>query len=126
MWSYDAYGLHFQSEVELPYQKATENKAACVTIRFGTVPETLDHVFAAQRNWQASKDAFLLTVEGAGRILVTRGRSIVIDRLQCGSLEVLCLHLMGSCTAAVLQQRELFQLLACAISTQQGFIAFAG
>ena len=126
MWAYNAYGLHFLSEVELPYRPAVESEVACVTIRFGTVPKTLDHVFAARRNWQASKDAFLLTVAGAGRILVTRGQSIVIDRFQGGSLEVLCLHIMGSCTAALLQQRELFPLHASAISTQHGVIAFAG
>ena len=122
---YKAYGLIFQSELELPELVAGHGQADIV-IHFGEVPELLPDGQVIDEFYQVGPQQFLLTVPEAGRYLVQRGNEIIIQPAP-GSIESdVRLFLLGSCLGALLHQRGILALHASSIETSQGAVLFTG
>ena len=121
---YTAYGLSIRSEIALPLPPAPRSGAQ-VSIRMGTVPETLGGSRTGRRVWQAAPGAFLMAVDGVARYLVREGREITVEPAPGGG-EAVAPILLGSVLAACLKQRGILTLHASAIATDAGAVLFSG
>lgn len=123
---YRAYGLKFDSEVELPWPVATAASGRPdVLIRLGEVPPTLESPADGRGCWQTAPDTFLIGMDGVGRCLVSEGgRQIRLALAREGGDALACLT--DSILAACLQMRGVLTLHASAIATAEGAVLIAG
>ncbi len=122
---YKAYGLIFDSELQLP-ELIPSQGAADIIIRLGEVPETLLNGRLIDEFYQVGRQQFLLTVEEAGRYLVRNGNEIIIQPAPNSIESDVRLFLLGSCLGALLHQRGMLAIHASSIETRQGAVLFTG
>lgn len=122
---YRAYGLRLDSDIDLPWPASGRGGGPDVTIRLGEVPRTLVSPADEFGYWQAAPNAFLLSVDGIGRCLVSDGgrRIAVAPAGENGDAHI-CL--LDSALAACLQMRGVLTLHASAVATAAGAVLFAG
>jgi len=125
MYFYLVYGLHIQSQIQLPWLQEG-GEGSDITIIFGDTP---DHLASPEvpNNWAEVKESeILLFDERAGRIWI-RPELIVITAFPQANTDILVSLLLGSGLAAQLIWRNHFVLHASAIRLPNGnAIAFAG
>ena len=134
---YVAWELHVRSPFALPFMPLAQaprngsppSSPPDVTIHLGATPDSLATYDAAGRNaggmtWQATRNAFLLSLAGVFRCLVVDGRKIVMEPCRGGSN--LVRYLVGLPFSAVLAQRGALAFHAGAIETKAGAVLFAG
>ncbi len=126
-YSYSAFGLSFRSQIHLPELQATcDLGEPDVSIRIGTVPESLESPSKRGVLYQAGENQFLLRVDRVARYLVPGGTEITIQPAP-GSLDGdVRVFLLGSCLGALLHQRGVLALHASSIQTDAGAVLFAG
>ena len=122
---YEAYGLSVRSPIPMPFTPIHRVGEPEATVRIGTTPAALPSPIVKQTFREIAPGAFLLTVDGVARYLVTNGRDILVE--PCGgSNHILGVFLTGSVFAALLQQRGVVTLHASAIGTEAGAVLFTG
>jgi|WetSurMetagenome_2_1015567.scaffolds.fasta_scaffold00105_39 hypothetical protein len=102
--SYAAYGLIFESEMDLPELVAADGPAD-VVIGFGKAPEHLDAPLVATPWYETAPGRFLLRVDGIARYYAENGNSIVIEPCDNADPEDVRLFLLNPVLAALLYQR---------------------
>ena len=125
---YAAYGLCIESEIVVPWLPTvpdTPDTPPDVTIRVGPAPASLPAPADRFGPWETAPGAFLLSVEGVARYLVTGGRDILVEPAG-GDAHDVCIFLVGSVLAACLQQRGVLTLHASAVETAAGAVLFSG
>ena len=130
---YTAYGLHVRSPIALPFTRrpGSRRDAPDVLIRFGETPAALPA--PVQRDGDVGKvivremapGAFLLTMAGHARYLVTDGRNIVIDPLG-GDERDMEAALTKPLMTALLRQRGVATFHAGAVAAEAGAVLFLG
>ena len=137
MHDYVAWGLHVRSPFALPFMPLAQaarsgpppSSPPDVTIHLGATPDSLaaydaGGIVTAGPTWQATRNAFLLRLDGVFRCLVVDGRKIVMEPCRGGSN--LARYLVGLPFSAVLMQRGALAFHAGAIATNAGAVLFAG
>ncbi len=119
------FGLNIQSEIQLPGCVAT-GEAPDVTIRYGTVPETLPGAAMIRVCAQARPGQFLLTLDNVAKYLVEDGTCITIEPAPGVTDDEVRLFLMRAVWSALLLQRGLLPLHGSAIRVKDGAVVFAG
>ena len=124
---YRAYGLWVRSPIALPFTPVPTPPAGGpdVSIRIGSVPETLPGSADRHSRWEAHPGAFMRRAPGGARFLVTGGRDIVVEP-RGGSDHEVGLFLTGSMFGALLQQRGKATFHAATIETTAGAVLFMG
>ena len=126
-----AYGLRIRSAVALPFDPLPEPSASApdVTVRLGTVPDTLPGGPATRSpfslDWQARPGAFLMHIKGVARYLATGGRDVLIEPLGADDGGVAGFF-PGTPFTALLQQRGVATLHAAAVATGAGAALLLG
>jgi hypothetical protein len=125
MHAYTAYGLEFESDIELPELLAapSSEETACATGRSARVSVRLGRIEIRQSQraaappvaWISRGDACLL-YDGIAAYHITGGRSIVIDRAPGADDRVVRLFLLGPALALLLHQRGLLVLHASGVA----------
>lgn len=123
--SYQAFGLTFQSEVELFDPQQTDNRAD-VFIKYGRVPESIDNVTREGVRFQVSAKEFLFRVDGIAAYHVTDGTTITIEPAPGASPQDVRLFLLGSAIGSLLHQRNILPLHASAVKIKNHGVIFAG
>ena len=132
---YEAYGLHVRSPVPLPFARGREDPPAAaepdVVVRRGAAPTALAGTVDGRRapgghaEWEAAPGAFLISLYGVARYLVTGGREILIE--PCGgSGREIGARLAGTVWAALLLQRGIVPFHASAAEFEAGAVLFLG
>ncbi|HVU32719.1 MAG TPA: hypothetical protein VHE61_04745 [Opitutaceae bacterium] len=116
VYGYRVFGLNVLSDAEVPYWPSGQPPWD-VRIAFGDVPEEIG---AGELLWngafQGRGDRCLLRLQGAGRILVEHGAQITIAPTAGYSALTLAHVLSGTAYAALLYQRRVLCLHACAVA----------
>lgn len=124
-YTYAAFGLTIRSDIEcedlLPATGAPD-----VDIRWGCVPDALQHPNAQGVLYEISFREFLLSIGRVGRYLVSGGNQILIDPAPEADLSAIKLFLFGSAFGALLHQRGILPLHGSAIVTSRGAVIIAG
>jgi len=127
MFRYRAFGLSFDSELELKSPIADGPGPADVTIRAGSVEPVRHRRFPDRRAHRVDVDEarFRLTVPRAFSLSVLDGHEIVFDRLRGGDDQIES-SLWVDAIAAVLLQRGQLGLHASMVRMPRGAVAVAG
>jgi hypothetical protein len=117
MYTYKAFNLGIHSELLLP-ELIPSQRAADVTIRFGKLNERKQHT---------NGDNYLLgEIEGFGKLLVQRGREIILDPHPVADESVLRPFILGAIMSILLRQRGLLVLHASSVVINDVAVAFMG
>jgi len=121
--SYTAYGLNIHSDLPLPELVAQEGTPD-VIVRLGNVCFSPSEVVEGCFN--ANAEETYLFWEDAGKLLVRKGREIVVDPVSAVPDEVLRLFVLGPALGVLLHQRGQLILHASSVATTKGVVAFLG
>jgi len=126
--SYEVFGLHVRSCLELPelLRAAGEAAAEGVEIVYGQVPAELPDVRARGMRFQSAPGALRLQVDGVADYLVESGRRITIARAPGAEDDDVRVFLLGSAFGALLHQRGDLVLHGSAIVHEGEAVAFIG
>lgn len=126
MFDYSAFGLNFQSEIELPELLPSKAGASPVIVEFGTVPSDLEGAIDRGGIYAVKPGSFLLTMDGVGRYLVENGRRITVQPEPDAEEDDVRVFLLGSSFGALLHQRGVLALHASAVVVDGGAVLFTG
>ena len=132
---YEAYALRVRSPVPLPFARGRQDPPAAaepdVVVRLGAAPAALAGAADGRRapgghaEWEAAPGAFLISLYGVARYLVTGGREILVEP-RGGSDREIGACLAGTVWAALLLQRGIVPFHASAVEFEAGAVLFLG
>ncbi len=122
---YIAFGLSIESELELEELTAAKVTPQ-VIIRVGAVPSRVQNPCEINEFFQASKNEFLMNVDGIGRYYVYGGREIIVEPYANASFEKIKVFILGTAFGALLLQRGIFPLHGSAMKIDDKCILFLG
>ena len=126
-YRYFTFGLHIQSELELPPLLVADSSfPPDVSITIGSTPETLANCQKKGVAFEIAPDEFLLDLRKIARFYVANGNSIVIEPKENKDWNSIRLFLLGSCLGAILHQRKVLALHASAIAHEGEAVLFTG
>ncbi len=104
---YNVLGLTMQSGLLVPGLEALpsppcENQ---VHVDDGQVPATLERAEKVRPLYEVAADQVLVEVPGVARLLITGGRTIVVERAPTGADAAIVAHLLGTGLATIHHQR---------------------
>ncbi|MBZ5608971.1 MAG: hypothetical protein LAP38_11980 [Acidobacteriia bacterium] len=121
MYSYTAYGLNIESEIQLP-TLAHGSSAADVQVRRGSVIRPAEA--NGHATWTTPSDIYF-RFENFGVIQISGGTEIVVDAAGVDD-GIAGLFVQGPAMGALLHQRGLLVLHASAVIANGGAVAFLG
>ena len=121
---YAAFGLRIRSEISLPHFIRLDSEDYDVDIGFGEAERPGRG--SSFRGWEALPGQFFIDIPDIARMLVRSGASILIDAAPEVTERELVMHVQGSAFAALLQQRHMLPLHACAVETDRGALVVMG
>lgn len=124
-YTYKAFGLTINSELECPELQASTGKAD-VSIQLGVVPKSLENPLFVGVRFQTTGNEFLLLVDKVARYHVLNGEQITIEILENADVDDVRLFLLGSAFGALIHQRGLLPIHGSAIEIEQSAIIFSG
>lgn len=122
---YTAFGLVIESEIPLP-QLLYGVGEPHVHINFGNVPASLAKPAMHTPWYQASKNHYLLKVDGIARYYVEGGSTITIEPYSTATMEDITVFLLSSVIAVLLQQREYLVLHGAAVDIAGKAVVLTG
>jgi hypothetical protein len=124
---YRAFGLCVESALACPELLPLDSAPTPdILIRFGEVPESLEHAIDSGARWQTAPGAYLLNLPRVGRYHVREGNQIIIQPVPGIKEQTLRTFLLSACLAILLHQRQLFVLHCSGVHTERGAVLFAG
>lgn len=127
MYKYKGFGLHIESEIELPELIPENFEERDVWILVGKTPEALhgDGVkIKGETSFSASE--FLTRVPGVACYYACYGRQLTVEPAEGVDIESVRVFLLGKGMAAILHQQMKVLLHASGILTDKGAVLFAG
>lgn len=127
MYTYFCYGLHVQSELEIPELLSSSRENIDVTIRYGSQHEVeIDHdpddAYALKR----TSDEIALWIPRAGGLRVRKGREMTVFPAKHSETEGFRFLVAGVGMGLILCQREVSSLHGSAVSIDGKAVAFVG
>jgi hypothetical protein len=131
LFIYEFHGLRVASQLALTELTPAADgsvpaSAIDVTVELGATPTEIAGAVRFAEDYQVGVDGILLNIPTVGRYFARGGRSITIEPARGADAGALQLYLIGSGIAAILHQRGLFPLHACAFEHEGTCIAFLG
>lgn len=124
---YETCGLKLASEVLLPgMHAAPAGDAPDLTVRAGSVPETLPEARDTGPTWQMAGDTFLLRIPGVARFLLTGGRTAVFQAEAGADPADVPAFIAGTVLGILMHQRGQIVLHASAVAVNGKAVLFCG
>ncbi|WP_161595905.1 hypothetical protein [Flavisphingopyxis soli] len=125
---YCVYGLTIASVLRLPHllPATLVGKPADVTIDFADLSFDEFGDGLSFRNWQAREGRLLFHAHAIGLFEISDGNRILVDRTAIATDADVVSIVLGTCMAALLQQRRILPLHSSAIVTDRGAVLTIG
>ncbi len=125
---YSLYGLTVASALRLPHllPAPTVGSRADVTIDFADLSSDDFGEGLSFRNWQGREGRLLFHAHAIGRFEISDGNRILVDRTATATDADLVSIVLGTCMAALLQQRRILPMHSSAIVTDRGAVLTIG
>lgn len=124
-YTYKAFGLTIQSEIELPELSLFIGKAD-VNISLGTTPKTLENPLFIGVRFLTKHNEFLLKVDQIANYYVTEGNQITIELMPDVDFADVRLFLLGSAFGALIHQRGLLPFHGSSVNINNSGVIFSG
>ncbi len=124
-YTYKAFGLTIQSEIELP-ELPIAFGAPDVTITLGNVPKTLDNPLFTGVRFVTKLNEFLLRVDRIASYYVIEGKQITVEIMPEADIADVRLFLLGSAFAALIHQKGLLPFHGSSVNIDNSAIIFSG
>jgi hypothetical protein len=125
-YTYFAFGLNIESEIECPLLIAGGGSAPDLVIRLGSVPHELEQAHQREPIYQVSAERLLLKIDQVARYLVSGGCEIIVEPHPTAAEKDIRLFLLGSAMGALLFQRGVWPMHGSAIASRSGAAIFVG
>ncbi|MDQ8186268.1 hypothetical protein [Pelagicoccus sp. SDUM812002] len=125
-YSYTAYGLAIESEIEFRELSHGSSEKTDVYIQEAKVPLPSNGQWGEGTDFHAEEGKLLLVVDGVARYLAQGGIEITFERLNDASYDDVRLFLLGSVLGAILMQRRRLVLHGSVVSSGGKAVAFLG
>jgi len=119
---YKAFGLIFESGIEIPEFVPTDETEADIRIAAGNAPDNIPSPASQGLMFQGSSNEFLLKVPNTGKIFVSDGNAVIIDKNSDAPWDDIRVFLLSSGMGALLHQRGLLPMHASTIE-MNGIVA---
>lgn len=127
MFSYTAYGLSIESEMEIPaLPPVPAHDRADISIRFGDLRAVREALETAGLHQRLSREEVSIRSPDLGTLVMRGGREILLDPPPELNRSILQLIVLGLPLAALLQQRGFLLLHGSAVKIGGGAVAFVG
>jgi hypothetical protein len=128
MWRYCISGLEVATDIALPGAQAIMSAARAphVTMRRGSVPESLGMGASRGLDWEMADGSFLWRVPSVGRFLVREGTEIAFAVEDGVDESDVAVYLLGSAFGILLHQRGHLVLHASAVAVNGKAVLFCG
>lgn len=127
MPTYFAFGLTFDSDLELPPLLAADTSTPDVRITCGAVSKTgLASPEKIKPFCQVAPNELWLHVPGIARFYVAHGNAIIVEPEDGADMQSVRLYLLGSCMGALIYQRNRLVIHGNAIRFGDECVIFAG
>lgn len=123
---YKAFGLIFESDIEIPEFVPTDETNPDIRIFRGSAPDEIPSPAAKGVLFQGSSSEFLLKVPDTGKIFVSNGNAVCIDKKAGVSWDDIRVFMLSSGMGALLHQRELLPMHASAVEMNGVVAMFMG
>ena len=124
-FTYIAFGLIIESEIEIP-ELIISKGTADVQIKLDKTPENLSEIKQRGVKYQATKNEFLLEVDEIAKYYVKNGDEIIIELLKDKADKEVNLFLLGSAFGALFIQRGLLPIHGSAVKFGDYTTIFTG
>ncbi len=125
MFLYKAFGLNFNSEIEIPEFKIGVEPTD-VSILIGKTPEKLENPLFPGIRIQTAENKLLLKVDGIAVYYIENGNKIIVEPDKDATKDSIRLFLLSSCMIAVLLQRDLLPIHASSVCINGKAVLFTG
>lgn len=126
MYTYKAFGLVIQSDIEINELIPHDSDSIDVHIKKGAVPSLPKNIMSCGKNKFLNSVQFFLDNNGIARYYVEKGNLIIFEPYEGSSIEEVKLYLLGSCFGAVLLQRRILPLHGSCVSIDGRGILITG
>tara|TARA_B110000503_G_scaffold68319_1_gene106718 strand:- start:2384 stop:3289 length:906 start_codon:yes stop_codon:yes gene_type:complete len=125
--NYQAFGLSFESDMDLSPLRISEHQTPDVRIIRGAVsPTGLDKPKVTESFFQTAPNELWLDIPDIARFYVSDGNSVVVDPKTGADMDNISLFLLGSCMGAIMYQRKRLVIHGNAIRFGNECIVVAG
>jgi hypothetical protein len=122
---YKAFGLNISSQLAIP-EIFLSDGLPDVEVKFGSVPESLEHPLQKAVFFEADQDTLLLKIPNVAHFLIRYGNEITIDPASGTDDDSIRLFLLGSSLGALLLQRGILPLHGSVIHINDSAVVFTG
>lgn len=127
MLTYYAFGLNFESDIELSPFTVADAKTSDVRIIKGAVSEAgIEAAIVNKPFMQSSPNKLWLHIPNIARFYVADGNTIVVEPMKGADMQSVKLFLLGSCMGAIMYQRNRLVIHGNAIRFGDECVIFAG
>lgn len=127
MPTYTAFGLTFDSDIELHPLLTSDEENADVKIELSQVSKAgLDNPITVKPYCQIASNELWLQIPDIARFYVTNGNKVVVQPEANADMQSVRLFLLGSCIGAIMYQRDRLVIHGNAIRFGDGCVIFAG
>jgi hypothetical protein len=127
-YRYKAFGLIFESDIELPeFEPVLGFSTPSVFVKIGkSNPDILYTVHFADVSYVKSDHYFKMMIEDVGTFEVRDGAYIIIEPVQDRDIESARIYIYGTCASVILMQRQILCLHGSGVLIDNQAVLFLG
>lgn len=126
MHKYYAFGIHIDSEIELPYFPIEKEGETDVAIRYGYVPEKVKDPLYKGLIFESGVNEFIMDIPDIAKFYITGGKEIIVSPVKGTGEDAVRSLLIGSVFSALFQQRGLLPIHGSCVQDNNRNIILAG
>jgi len=124
-YKYKIFGFTIASEFQID-DLLSSDAIPDVSIRYGVIDSDLKNPVYTGVRFQIAKNEFLLKVDNVAKFLISKGETIIVDKVEGAGDNEINLFLLGSAMGALIHQREMLPIHGSTIKIKDKSVIFSG
>ncbi len=124
-YKYKIFGFTIASEFQID-DLLSSDAIPDVSIRYGVIDSDLKNPVYTGVRFQIAKNEFLLKVDNVAKFRISKGETIIVDKVEGAGDNEINLFLLGSAMGALIHQREMLPIHGSTIKIKDKSVIFSG
>ncbi|MDA3779310.1 MAG: hypothetical protein PF487_03615 [Bacteroidales bacterium] len=124
-YKYKVFGFTIASEFSIASLMPSDDNPD-VFLRYGIIDDDLKNPIYTGVRFQIAKNDFLLKVDNVAKFLISKGKTIIVDKVKTAGDEEINLFLLGSAMGALIHQRGMLPIHGSTIKIKDKSVIFSG